>query len=350
MKTLGKPRVLVDSGVHPEKNPIWIEGPHIFKKDGFYYLIAAEGGTEEGHSQVVFRSDKLTGPYVAGADNPILTQRDLPKDRANPITSTGHASFVKTRRGDWWALFLGVRPYDSANNFNTGRETFMMPVRWNNGWPRITSPGETMPWVAARPNLRAGPKAKVPTNGSFTIRDEFSGARLPPYWMMLRNPKGDWWRISAGALQIDPKPNAFADHGNPSLLARRQQHLNATATTKLRFEPDSDAAEAGLIAFQNDEYWYFLGVGRENGKRVIRLRRRAGGQDPAAGVVVAAAALPSSTATELRIDARGGSYDFSWSADGRSWHKLVSGADGTILSTKKAGGFVGAVLGLYAHR
>jgi alpha-N-arabinofuranosidase len=67
-------------------------------------------------------------------------------------------------------------------------------------------------------------------------------------------------------------------------------------------------------------------------------------------VVVAAAALPSSTATELRIDARGGSYDFSWSADGRSWHKLVSGADGTILSTKKAGGFVGAVLGLYAHR
>jgi alpha-N-arabinofuranosidase len=350
MKTVGVPRVLVDSGVHPEKNPIWIEGPHIFKKDGFYYLIAAEGGTEEGHSEVVFRSDKLTGPYVAAGANPILTQRDLPKDRADPITSTGHASFVKTQRADWWAVFLGVRPYDRANNFNTGRETFMLPVRWNKGWPQISRPGETMPWIAARPNLPAGPKAKVPMNGSFTVRDEFGGATLPPYWTMLRNPKGDWWRISAGALQIDPKANAFADHGNPSLLARRQQHLDATATTKLRFEPDSDAVEAGLIALQNDEFWYFLAVGRENGKRVVRVRRRAGGADPAGGIIVATAPLPTSAATELRIDAHGGSYDFSWSADGRSWHKVVSGADGTILSTKKAGGFVGAVFGLYAHR
>lgn len=349
MKTVGKPRVLVDSGVHPEKNPIWIEGPHIFEKDGFYYLIAAEGGTEEGHSEVVFRSEKLTGPYVAASDNPILTQRDLPKDRANPITSTGHASFVQTQRGDWWAVFLGVRPYDRSSNFNTGRETFMMPVQWDGGWPRITRPGEKVPWVAPRPKLAPGPKAPVPTNGSFTVRDEFTGPKLPPYWMMLRNPKGDWWRISGGALELNPKANAFADHGNPSLLARRQQHLDATATTKLQFVPNSETAEAGIIAMQNDEYWYFLAVGREKGKRVIRVRARAGGQDPVDGRMLASAALPAG-ATELRIDAHGGSYDFSWSADGRSWHKLMSGADGTILSTKKAGGFVGAVFGVYAHQ
>jgi alpha-N-arabinofuranosidase len=350
LKPFGPRRVLVDSGVHPEQNPIWIEGPHILKKDGAYYLYAAEGGTAEGHSEVVFRSDKVTGSYVPFAGNPILTQRDLPNDRPDPITSTGHASFVRTQRGDWWAVFLGVRPYDAAGDFNTGRETFMLPVHWMDGWPRITEPGETLPWVSRRPNLPAGAKAKIPTRGSFTMRDEFTSAKLPPYWMMLRNPKGDWWRIAGGALQIEPKENAFADRGNPSLLARRQQHLNAIATTKVSFDPQSDSAEAGLIAMQSDEYWYFLAVGREGGKRVIRVRRRAGGQDSAGGVVLASAPMASTGAIELQVEAHGASYDFSWSADGRRWHKLLTGADGTILSTKRAGGFVGAVLGVYAHR
>ena len=75
-----------------------------------------------------------------------------PPDRESPITSTGHASFVKTQRGDWWAMFLGVRPYDRANNFNTGRETFLMPVQWKDGWPRVTQPGERVPWTARRPD------------------------------------------------------------------------------------------------------------------------------------------------------------------------------------------------------
>lgn len=347
LKPFGPRRVLVDAGVHPEQNPIWIEGPHLLKKGGVYYLYAAEGGTEERHSEVVFRSSKVSGPYAPFTANPILTQRDLPGNRGNPITSTGHASLVRTQKGDWWALFLGVRPY-AGNDFNTGRETFLMPVHGQDGWPRITRPAETVPWVASRPDLPRS-IAPVSTSGSFVIRDEFTTAKLPPYWMTLRNPRGKWWRISDGALQIDPKPSAFAARGNPSLLARRQQHLNATATTRLSFVPQRDRDEAGIIALQNDEYWYFLAVGREGGKRVLRLRRRAGGEDAADGVVLASAPLPGTAAVELRIEAHGASYDFSWSADGRRWHSLVKGADGTILSTKKAGGFVGAVLGLYAH-
>jgi alpha-N-arabinofuranosidase len=349
LKTVGEGRVLVDSGSHPERNPVWIEGPHIFKKDGAYFLIAAEGGTEEGHSEVVFRSDKVAGPYVPFAGNPILTQRDLPNDRPSPITSTGHASFVRTHKGDWWAVFLGVRPYDRAGNFNTGRETFLMPVNWSEGWPRITRPGETVPWVAARPNLQLGPKPPVPTRGSFTIRDEFNGSKLPPYWVILRNPTQRWWSISGGALQIRPRPPAFGDHGNPSLVARRQQHLNATAITRVRFDPPADGSEAGLIALQNDEYWYFLAVGREAGERVVRLRRRTGAQDPATGTILASAPLTGSSPIELRINAHGSSYDFDWSNDGRRWHSLAKGADGTVLSTKRSGGFVGAVFGLYAH-
>jgi len=344
MKLIGPRKVLIDSGVHPEENPIWIEGPHIFRKDGAYYLIAAEGGTAEGHSEVVFRSDKVTGPYVPFADNPILTQRDL---KGSPITSTGHASFVKTPSGDWWSVFLGVRPYDDQN-FNTGRETFLMPVRWEQGWPRITDHGARVPWVARRPNLPAGPRAPVPTSGSFTIRDEFNGSKLPPYWMMMRNPVGKWWRLAGGALHLDARGTALGDMGNPSLWARRQQHLNATVTTRVRFSPPSDAAEAGLAAMQNDEYFYYLAVGRDHGKRVVRLRRRAGGPDAMAGAVLASSPIPHGP-IELRINARGAAYDFGWSADGKSWHSLARNADGTLLSTKKSGGFVGAVFALYAH-
>jgi len=345
LKTFGKPEVLVDQGTHPERNPIWIEGPHIFKKDGFYYLIAAEGGTAEQHSEVVFRSRKVTGPYVPLDTNPILTQRDLPNDRPKPITSTGHAKFVETPAGEWWAVFLGVRPYDAAGDFNTGRETFMIRVRWENGGPRITDPGQRVPWGAPAAKLTADGKAPVPLNGDFKLREEFNAPGLPLYWMQLRNPAGQWWRIRNGALELDPRPVALGDDGNPSLLARRQQHLDATATTKVRFRPASDAAEAGLVAMQNEQYWYFIGVGSDHGKAVVRVRRAVNG----AQSTLAVAPLPGGSPVQLRISAHGPTYDFAWSSDGRHWHILLKDADGTVLSTKKAGGFVGAVFALYAH-
>jgi alpha-N-arabinofuranosidase len=167
--------------------------------------------------------------------------------------------------------------------------------------------------------------------------------------MMMRNPDGQWWRLSGGALELDARPVRLGDMGNPSLLARRQQHLRATATTRVSFDPPNDASEAGLLALQNAEYWYFLAVGREGGKRAIRVRRRSGAADPSAGTILASAPLDSASPVELRISAHGASYDFDWSSDGERWHSLVHGADGTVLSTKRAGGFVGAVFGLYTH-
>jgi alpha-N-arabinofuranosidase len=348
MKMVGPRKVLVDGGVHPEQNPIWIEGPHLIRKDGFYYLIAAEGGTADQHSEVVFRAKTVTGPYVPLESNPILTQRDLANDRPRPITSTGHAKFVETPAGDWWAVFLGVRPYDARGNFNTGRETFMLPVRWQDGWPRILRAGQPVPWTVPAPKLprqKAGP----PTNGDFTVREYFTGTQLTPHWMVLRNPQGRWWHLRNGTLQLHPRRAGLGDHGNPSLLARRQQHLNATATTRLRFNASSDHAEAGIAAFQNDEHWYLLAVARDRGNPVIRVRRRSGETEPANGTIVAQAPLPVSTPIQLRIVARGAHYDFAWSSDGRRWRTLVNDADGTVLSTQKAGGFVGAVFGLYAH-
>ena len=352
LKMTGPRIMLLDGGVRPQEKPIWIEGPHIVRKNGWYYLIAAEGGTAEGHSQVALRSKSVTGPYQPNPANPILTQRDLPRDRSRPITSAGHADFVETAAGEWWTTFLAVRPY-TGDYYNTGRETFLMPVTWtDNGWPRITKPGQVVPWTATAPALPRQHAPTTPTTGPMSVREEFDRTRLPFNWMMMRNPAAKWWAFSDGELRLDPRPVALGDNGNPSFLARRQQHINSSATTKVTFEPANESAEAGIVALQNDNYWFYLSIGRKADSVAIRLRRRAGEGDPAAGVVVSEEALPAKigSAIQLRIEAHADRYDFRWSLDGQSWRILAEGVDGKILSTKQAGGFVGAVFGLHAFQ
>jgi xylan 1,4-beta-xylosidase len=346
-RLVGERIVLVDGGADPSTNPVWIEGPHLFKKDGHYYLIAAEGGTADNHSEVVFRAEKVTGPYLPYPGNPILTQRDLPADRPFPITSTGHAGFVDTGNG-WWATFLGVRPYD-GDNFNTGRQTFLLPVTWADGWPRITAPGERVPYVHERPDLPES-SAPIPTTGPMRVHETYGAADLPLGWMMLRNPAGHWYRLGDGAT-LEARPVGLGDSGNPSFLARRQQHLNASITTRVRFVPRVDGDRAGLAAFQNDAYWFFLGIEQADGRAIIRLDRRAGEHEPREGAVLAETpfGVPPGTPVDLRITARGGHYDFAYATRPGEWRVLARDVDGTVLSTKEAGGFVGATWGMYAY-
>jgi xylan 1,4-beta-xylosidase len=349
-KTVGPRTLLVNGGVDLSTKPIWIEGPHLIRKDGFYYLIAAEGGTAEGHSQVVLRSRSVTGPYVPHEGNPILTQRDLPRDRANPITSAGHADLVETATGEWWATFLAVRPYE-GDFYNTGREVFLMPVTWKDGWPRITAPGQAIPYTHKRPNLPKQPPPKIPTNGAFAVRDEFDKPALAPYWMMMRNPRERWLNLRQGRLDLTARPVGIGDFGNPSFVGRRQQHLNATATTAVRFRPRKEGDKAGLAAVQNDEYWYSLAVTQTNGRRIVKLERRGGPGDPADGVSLASAPLSAAVnaPVQLRIRALGDKYDFAFAERPGVWRSIGTPQDGKILSTRTAGGFVGVVLGLYAY-
>ena len=153
MQPTGVRKVLIDGGVDPSTNPIWIEGPHIFKRGGWYYLSCAEGGTGPQHSQVILRSRNPWGPYAPYEKNPILTQRDLPGDRDHPITNAGHAQLVETPDGRWWATFLASRNYGQVH-YNTGRETFLLPVKWEDGWPMILEPGREIPYVAPGAGFR----------------------------------------------------------------------------------------------------------------------------------------------------------------------------------------------------
>jgi len=136
LKVVGEEKIVVNGGVDIRKKPVWIEAPHIYKRGRYFYLMAAEGGTSVNHSEVIFRSEDVRGPYVPYEKNPILTQRHLDPKRQNPISSVGHADLVEGPDGNTYAVFLGVRPYE-WDFYNTGRETFIAPVKWVDGWPVI---------------------------------------------------------------------------------------------------------------------------------------------------------------------------------------------------------------------
>ena len=126
--------MIVDGGVDTSQRPIWIEALHIYKKNGKYYLMCAEGGTGGWHSEVIFTSDYLTGPFVPAPGNPILTQRHFPKDRKNKMDLAGHADLIEGPDGKYYGVFLGIRP-NEKDRVNTGRETFMLPVDWTGKFP-----------------------------------------------------------------------------------------------------------------------------------------------------------------------------------------------------------------------
>jgi len=351
-KLVGARSVIVNGGVDLAKKPIWIEAPHIFKRDGAYYLICAEGGTADQHSEVVFRSDSVHGPYVPYGGNPILTQRHLDPTRPFPVETTGHADFVETPNGEWWAVFLGTRNY-GRDLFNTGRETFLLPVRWVDGWPVILTGRNTVAYVHARPKLPAQPKPAVPHSGNFAFRDEFDATSLAPYWMLLRTSRERWYDLTSapGSITIRARPVGLGDRDQPSFIGRRQQHGWASASAAMTYAPGQPGDAAGLVAFHDEAHYYFLAVADSGGQPVIRLEKRAGQATPAEGTVVASQPirLSPNSPIYLRIQARDDRYDFYYGTRLDEWTLLAGDADGTILSTKSARSFVGTVFGMYAY-
>ncbi len=340
-KMVGDSIQLVNGGVDITKKPVWIEGPHVFRKDGWYYLTAAEGGTSVNHSQVVLRSRALRGPYLAYVGNPILTQRDLDPARPHPITSAGHAELVQTRNGDWWATFLAVRPYE-GDYYNIGRETFLLPVTWKDGWPVILPKGRTVPFVARAPKLPQSP-APVPTAGDFAYTDEFDGGRLAMQWIGVRTPSRPVYRVADGDLILAPGPPIGDLSSAPAFMARRQQHHVATVSTAVRFVPDTDGERAGLAAVQSDENYLVFGITRIAGKPVVALYTADKGRE----TLVASAPIAAGEPVTLTIRATGGTMAFDY--QGRTGLRtLARDVDARFLSTKTAGGFVGTLIGPYA--
>jgi xylan 1,4-beta-xylosidase len=312
------------------------EGPHIYKANGYYYLLIAEGGTGHTHSVTIARSESLTGPYEGCKSNPILTHRHLGKK--HPISNAGHADMVDTQNGEWWMVCLASRPYGGYYR-NLGRETFLVPFEWEDGWP-VVNPGKgVLEFEMPKPNL---PETRWP---ALPVCDHFDTEALDFRWNFIRTPRGDFWSLSErpGHLRLKLKPETIMEIANPSFVGRRQQHMNFCASTVMEFRPKQAGEAAGLVLLQNNQYQYRMEYVGSESSAVLRLVQRREGLE----VVLAEQAVQASK-LYLKVEAIGQAYSFYYSEAANNWKVLFEQADGTLLSTDVAGGFIGAYLGMYA--
>lgn len=335
---------ILRGGTHVQKNPIWIEGPHMFRVGKYYYLMCAEGGTGEWHSEVILRARKPEGPWEEFDGNPILTQRTgLDETRDDYVSSAGHADIVQDKKGDWWAVFLGCRPYDKKIYYNTGRDTYLLPVTWKDGWPVILEKGKAIPTVVDKPGLQ--PVEGLTNTGNFRYTDKFDGASLDRRWMFLRNPKSNFFTVGNG-LTINPLPVNISQRESLSAVFCRQQHTAFKAETSIEFTPSSEKDFAGFALLQNEEYNFTFGKTMIDGSAAVVVTR-----SEKATMNIATLMISDKDAgkpVRLKIEGNGGLYDFYAAVGDGEWKLLVRGADASNLTTNKSGGFIGACIGLYA--
>ena len=341
---------ILRGGTHVQKNPIWIEGPHMFRVGKYYYLMCAEGGTGEWHSEVILRSKSPMGPFEEYSGNPILTQRTgLDPNRADYVSSAGHADIVQTPKGDWWAVFLACRPYDNDKYYNTGRDTYMLPVTWKDGWPVILEQGKAIPTVVDYKGGTIAPKTDETAHltGNFAYTDDFKGEKLHHRWLTLRNTQAGVYALTAEGVKIKALPVNITQRERLSAIFTPQQHTTFSAETQVAFTPSSDKEMAGLALLQNEDYNFTFGKTMlKGGKIAVVLTRME--KTPVAVSTVVLNENDAKKPLKLKIEGDGGLYDFSYSVDGKTWCLMAKGVDATNLTTNKSGGFIGACIGLYA--
>lgn len=343
-KTVGERKMIVNGGCKLAEKPIWIEGPHLYKINGTYYLMCAEGGTSEQHSEVIFKGDTPMGTFVPWDKNPILTQRSLNPNRVNPITCAGHADLVQTKDGDWWAVFLACRPIN--NKFeNLGRETFMMPVKWSSdGYPYMTRNDEIIPMILKFPGVK---RSQEVTFGNFTKRDDFNSKTLGLEWQTLRGPATDLYSLTdhPGYLTLKCTDVSSSEMKIPAFICRRMQHHKFECSTRLVFHPSDKKASAGLLLFKDDMHQYYFSVRKSENENILSLIRiERDGKTPLAIRKI----KNRGGSLDLKVVSKGESYDFYFSSNGKAWTLLCQNVDANFLSTATAGGFTGTTIGMYA--
>lgn len=345
-KTFGPRKVLVNKGVRPEEKPIWIEGPHMYKINGKYFLMSAEGGTGDWHSEVILRGDSPMGPFTPWEKNPILTQRSLKKERPNPITCAGHADLVKTKEGEWWAVFLACRPINNTFE-NLGRETFIMPVKWTeDGFPYMTQGDDLVPMILQKEGVK---RDKAVTFGNFEVTDDFKAPALGMEWMTLRTPGTDLYSLTEkkGFLSLKCTEVSSKERKTPAFVARRMQHHKFECTTSVSFVPSDEKDAAGLLLFKDEGHQYFLSLSKSGSTMVVSLQQY-GRRDDTELARKELSGTPKSI--DLKVVSNGTTYDFYYAVKKGKWELLMKDVDAKYLSTATAGGFTGSVIGLYATR
>jgi xylan 1,4-beta-xylosidase len=242
------------------------EGPHLYKKDGYYYLITAEGGTEYGHAATMGRSKNIAGPYELSPRHPFISTRD---NKDYYLQKCGHADLVQAKDGKWIAVFLTARPVTPQGLCILGRETAMETVDWlENEWPVLGS-GTSVPRIDVPVNTVS--KNRSPNK---IEKDDFSSAELNINFQSLRIPYTEDWaslKARAGFLTLYGRESLSSFH-EQSLLARRIESLKMEAATCIDFFPKNFQQMAGLVCYYNTAHFHYLHVTvNDDGKRCLQI-------------------------------------------------------------------------------
>ncbi|MGX5683296.1 glycoside hydrolase family 43 protein [Chryseobacterium cucumeris] len=341
----GSDKIIVNGGVDLSQKPIWIEGPHIYKKNGKYYLMCAEGGTGGNHSEVIFMADSPKGPFVPAKNNPILTQRYFPRDRKEKVDWAGHADLVEGPDGQWYGVFLAIRP-NVSNRVNKGRETFILPVDWSGTYPVFQNG-----LVPMKPKLKMPQGVQNQTgqtgffpNGNFTYNDKLTDKNLDFRWIAMRGPRESFITVTKNGVKVNPFATNIKALAPVSALFHRLQHEDFETSVTLDFKPKSEKELAGITCYQSETFNYVFGITKKDKDFYIVLERTEKGQSK----LIASEKISLSKPVKLQVVADKDQHNFNYSLDGKNFKNLGGPVSGDILSTDVAGGFTGSLIGLYS--
>ena len=323
---------------------VWAEGPHMYKKDGKYYLIIAEGGTSFNHAVMVAMSENIEGPYISNPRNPILTSRHLSYD--NWVNSTGHGDIIELDDGRYYIVFLGIRNEINRGS-NMGRETFIAPLSWEREpfewkenkdlWP-VVSP---ISGKIEKVNKVIFENSVQENSNNF--RDDFNAKHLNLKWNFRRIPLEDIYSLSkrAGYLRMYCNQNIIKERSRAALMGFKQKETDFEYFINMNFNPEKDKAEAGVSIFQKDDNYINFTVFKNEEKIFIKMYAF---QNDKIISISEQEIADYKGKIKLKISSEEDEYKFLYSTRGFRYRLFTKIKNDIVKSV----GYTGAHIGLYA--
>ena len=320
-----------------------VEGPHLYKKNGLYYLLTAEGGTTYEHASTVARSETLAGPFEVHPNHPLVTSHGKPE---LDLQKAGHGSWVETQTGEWYLAHLCGRPLSTLGACNLGRETALQKLVWKAGWPQLEGGGNSPQKCVPAPNL---PEHTFPAEPE---TDAFEEETLNIHWQSARAPIDESWlslKERPGFLRLYGR-ESLASRFDQSLIGRRLQAHYAEAETCLEFSPEHFQQMAGLAAYYHTDNWVYLRVSRDEqlGKTLNILTYENRQYDEPLDAEVP---IGDAKRVYLRVTFAGATFHFEYALEEQNWSRIGPDFDAARLSDDRCRGlsFTGTFIALCAQ-
>ena len=345
----------------------WAEGPHIYKRNGYYYLLIAEGGTGLNHAVMVAVSDNIKGPYVPNDRNPILTSRHV--SYGHWVNSIGHGDLIELEDGRWYMVTLGIRSEIDTYS-NMGRETHLIPVTWEKEpfewkYDNIEKDWSILPehkrfeklrrvnyeWPVCSPitgRVERSYSLPYPDHPQYyrgSFKDDFDNENLSLEWNFRRVPNKNTYEINLddGVLRLFASKNVIKDRKSSSLLGIRQKESHFEFLVKMIFDTDESEVQSGISLFQKDDNYFTYTIERHNREYLLKLVLKEQNSEP---VIIKDKILsPYNGSIIFKVVSDKMTYGFYYSLDeSKKFTFLTETGSNKILSK----GYTGAYCGLYS--